>query len=257
MFISRPDHMQITPDTEGITLSQHTVPTWLLVISVRGTHINDMNTSTVLKQQKDATHNSQQNTAKWEQWLVESHTAQGWQQTDQVRVRTVATLLSSPSSSSTVQSSRRRKRRRRSVVRPKNWGFFFFFFFGLKCLRLKRTQDSLWDWEQQLWGFPAQREHECVRFALQTELAFIYINHSSSFSTRTWVRHGKCKYNSWHLQFKDAYYTVYTHEQQSLVHDCESTVCCTHSKRKCMAKKVKLHLRAHWAIPPNIPFVVP
>lgn len=28
--------------------------------------------------------------------------------------------------------------------------------------------------EQQLWRFPAQREHECVGFSLQTELTFIY-----------------------------------------------------------------------------------
>lgn len=37
------------------------------------------------------------------------------------------------------------------------------------------TQDQQ---EQQLWRFPAQWEHECVGFSLQTELTFIYNYHS-------------------------------------------------------------------------------
>lgn len=40
------------------------------------------------------------------------------------------------------------------------------------------TQDQQ---EQQLWRFPAQWEHDCVVFSLQTELTFIYNYHSSFF----------------------------------------------------------------------------
>lgn len=69
----------------GITLSQHTVPTWLLVISVRGTHINDTNTSPVLKQWK-VLRNSQQNTANGNLAHWEPHSTG----TDQVRVWTEA-----------------------------------------------------------------------------------------------------------------------------------------------------------------------
>lgn len=139
--------------------------------------------------------------------LVERHTARGWQQTDQVRVWTVATLLSS-TSSSTARSSRRKKRRR-SILRPNNRQTRPF---GLKCFKAKAHTGLSRDQEQQLWRFPAQRERERVRFSLQTDLTFIYMNHSSLFTTSTWARPGQCNTRA-------DIYSTQTHNilQQSLV----------------------------------------
>lgn len=60
VFISRPDHMQITPDTEGylsIRYSKSTYSTNMAAgnLGQGALIINDMNTSPVLKQQKGAT----------------------------------------------------------------------------------------------------------------------------------------------------------------------------------------------------------
>lgn len=76
------------------------------------------------------------------------------------------------------------------------------------------TQDQQ---EQQLWRFPAQWEHECVGFSLQTELTFIYNYHSSFFFFFWQVceQDMEMQYNSWHLQYTDVY-TASTQEQQSL-----------------------------------------
>lgn len=98
-----------------------------------------MNTSPVFKTAKKVPLNSRQNTANGKQ-LVVSHTAQGWQQTDQVRVWTVAALLSS--SSFTVQEEEEH-------VRPKSrrWRLF-----GLKCFKAKAHTGLTQDQEQQqLW----------------------------------------------------------------------------------------------------------
>lgn len=106
----------------GIT--RHTVPTWLLVISVRGTHINDMNTSPVWKQQKVLL-NSQQNTVKWEPGLLRATQHRG------DVVNSSCTPLSS-----TLES------KRLSIVTPKStWSKLV----GLKCLRLRtRSSSTVW-----------------------------------------------------------------------------------------------------------------
>lgn len=110
------------------------------------------------------------------------------------------------------------------------------------------TQDQQ---QQQPWRFPAQQERDCVGF-------YIYINHSFSLlkqareqdtgnaiRRRTSTVHGRI------------IYCVYVWTA-----NCEC-VCVTHTHsltpviNEFMAKKVKLHLRARWAVRPNIPCFVP
>lgn len=195
-FISHPDHMQITLRTHTLPHT-HTLGHLSLCGSVQHQsgcwypsgegescewqeHVNSLKNKTKTNNSQKVPLDSQQNTVNGKTRLAESHTAR-WQQTvDQVRVWTVATLLSS--SSSTVQSS-------------SGGG-------GRGCEAKELTTEAFWpemckakahtvltqDQEQQLWGFQAQ-EHERVGFSLHTELTFIniyiciciYINHSFSF----------------------------------------------------------------------------
>lgn len=131
VFISRPDHMQITPDTKGYLsiLSQHTVPTWLLATLVRGTHINDMNTSPVLKQQKKVPLNSQQNTANGYTARCEPHSTGMTADRPGESVNCSCT----PPPPAFQQEEEKQMRAKSRQLR----------LFGLKCLRLKRTQASL------------------------------------------------------------------------------------------------------------------
>lgn len=150
---------------------------------------NDMNTSLVFfkkKNSKKVPLNSQQKYSKVGTWLAESHTARGWQQTNQVRVWTVATLLSCfvflPHSPSPARGGGRGGGNDAWGQRASDQGFL-----AQIVLRLKRTQGLTRDQEQQLCRFLDQQEHERVRFSLQTELTFLYTsNHSILiFSTST------------------------------------------------------------------------
>lgn len=187
VFISCPEHMQITPDAEGYLSTGYSRSTYRTNIGAgnpgQGHSLMTWKCHQFLKTAKRccSTHSKIQQMGTW--LTAEPHSTGIWQQTDRVRVWTVAALLSS----STVQSSRRKRRRSMWGQRTDDGGFL-----GLKCLRPKRTEDSLKTGNSSLGGFPAQREHECVGFSLQTELAFIYIYHSSSFQTSMWARHGKC-----------------------------------------------------------------
>lgn len=143
----------------GITLSQHTVPTWLLVIPVRGTHINDTNTSPVWKQWK-VLRNSQQNTANGNLAHWEPHSTG----TDQVRVWTEASLLPSSSTLQQVEEVEHCETIEQTIKA-----------FWPEMFKAKAQTELSPDKEQQLWRVLAQQEHERVGFTLQTELTFIYI----------------------------------------------------------------------------------
>lgn len=146
-----------------------------------------LNTSPVLKQQKGAT----RLTAKYSNWETR-------QQTD--RVWTVAALLCSSSSSSrTVQSGR--GGRAREAEEPTDEAFWPEMFKAKAHTHRNHSGPK----EQQLWGFQAQQEHECVwDFHCTLNWLFIYINHSSSFLNKHVSKTREMQCDSWHLQYTDA-----------------------------------------------------
>lgn len=162
--------------------------------------------------------------------LVVSHTARGWQQTDRVRVWTIAALLSSPS---TVQSSRRRWRRR-STRGPKSRRTRLF---GLKCLRLKRTQDSLGSRSSSCGGFQHSGsvrvwDFHC-RLSFYIHLSFILVlNKHVSKDVEDAIQRLTSTVHR-HIIYCFYMWTA------KLSNDCESTACHAHLwwvTRKLMAK---------------------
>lgn len=191
VIISCPEHMQITPDTEGYL---------------------SMSYSTVNRQKQHGCWWTWPSVMKWTRHqLLKQHTQwmEPWFTAKECRDLTAGrpgegVNCSYISSLFPPLYANRRKKRSTWGQRTE----------GLKCLRLKCTQnDSL---------------RTCSRcsskmgffFSLHTELdLYIFIIHK----TNTWARQ-KMHYNSWHLQV-----TVLTCEQQSLVMT-ESRVCPTHQQ---------------------------
>lgn len=155
----------------SVTLSRHTVPTWLLVTSVRGTRIFEHVTSFKTAKRCHSTHSKIQqmrNTTRREPHST-GMTA------DRPGVNCSCTpllfffffFLHSP-----VQQRRTSMWGRRAD----KWGLF-----GLKCLRLKRTHRTQDQGAAAVRVFKHSRSTSVWDFSLHTELTFIYINHSSSF----------------------------------------------------------------------------
>lgn len=190
-----------------------------------------LNTSPVLKQQKGAT----RLTAKYSNWETR-------QQTD--RVWTVAALLCSPSSSSrTVQSGR--GGRAREAEEPTDEAFWPEMFKAKAHTHRNHSGPK----EQQLWGFQAQQEHECVGFSLHTELTF-YIHKSFIliFEQAREQDKGNAMRQLTSTVHRRIIYRFYVEWTAKLCRDRES-------EKKFMAKKVKLHLRARWATCLELPLL--
>lgn len=181
----------------GTFVTLHTLPTWLLVTSVRALILM---TWTHHQNSKKLHSTHSKNTAKWE-----PHST-GMTADRPGESVTVAALLSFFLHSPVQQDE---EEVGEDHVRPKSRGFHFFIFSrprGLKCFKAKAHTGLTQDKEQQLWGSPfqTQQERECVGFSLHTELTF-YIYWSFILVLNKHVRQTwEMQYNSWHLEYTDA-----------------------------------------------------
>lgn len=223
----------------SVTLSRHTVPTWLLVTSVRGTRIFEHVTSFKTAKGCHSTHSKIQqmgNTTRREPHST-GMTA------DRPGVNCSCTPLLFLFSC-TVQSSR--GGRACEAEEPTNEAFW------PEMFKAKaHTQDSLRTKEQQLWGFSSTAgARVCGIFHCTLNwLLYTWIIHPHFKQAREQDKGNAMQQltSTVHRRIIYCFYVVWT---AKLCHDCEKhSVSCTPvmSEKKFMAKEVKLHLRARWA----------